>query len=144
MADRNIFTGLDKNVSVGMKWSGERLAKAARNATPEVLFKAGAIIARRTRENLAPHFDTGKTVRRIRVKRIPDGAAIVGPPHIVPLELGHDTVVGGKKGKGGKVVGDVPAYPVVIPAVDSTRAEVGTILENGYRKMFTEVPKDRR
>ena len=50
------------------------------------------------------------------------------------IEFGHDIVVGGKKGKGGRVVGRVKAYPFMEPAWERTKdkvlASVGEILGN--------------
>lgn len=54
----------------------------------------------------------------------PVGRGVVGIASAV--ENGHVMVAGGKKGKGGRVVGHVPAYPFMRPAADETEAEAIT------------------
>lgn len=57
-------------------------------------------------------------------------------PHAHLVEYGHDLVKGGKKGRGGRVVGHVPAHPFFRPAWDSKQAEVKRQVEADLRALI--------
>lgn len=124
---------------VTMFWRGGDIAILAANATEDAARKGVRVIARHIRANLDPHRLTGETSRNIRAKSIPGGGAVTSQPQIIPLELGHDIVLGGKKGRGGKKVGTVGAVPTVVPAMEQSREEVIRILLSETRPIFTGI-----
>ena len=57
-----------------------------------------------------------------------------GAAHLHLLEKGHQMVVGGKLSAGGRVVGQVRAFPVVEPAFDSTAGAARARIEKNFRR----------
>lgn len=60
-------------------------------------------------------------------------------PHLV--EEGHQIVVGGKLGKGGRVKGKVKAHPFFWPAVQNKVADVQLLVLEGLQRVIEEAAK---
>lgn len=72
------------------------------------------------------HSRTGTLVRKLVVRRLESDRAHAkaavrdGARYAHLVEMGHAIVRGGKKSKGGKVIGQVPPYPFLRPAMDES------------------------
>lgn len=113
----------------------------------------GAKVIRTAMKRKAPRGPTGHLKKAIRAKKAkryqrhnPSAWAAVDrkrAPHAHLVENGHRLVKGGKLGKGGRVVGNVPARPFVRSAVVETKGKVRAVLVKGFSRGLAAVRRKR-
>lgn len=98
-------------------------------------------IAKEAKATSAFSDQTGNLRKSIQVRKAQLGEAdlIVGAfaPHAGLIEYGHDIVVG----KGGDVVGHVPARPFLGPAVETVKRHIPALLRAELRDLTIKVQK---
>lgn len=98
--------------------------------------KSAIIVRAKTRRELRPNTVAAKVM--IRTKATKRGKIA---PHAHLIEYGHQQVVGGKLGSGGKVVGFVAARPFMRPAFDNNKQKIVNTMRRIFGRGIREYKK---
>jgi len=127
------------------RWE-KRLLTVIRDTAPrsynKILRKAGNLMRKNVRA-LTPR-KTGKLKKSYRIKKISKDEINVysKAPHAHLIEDGHKIVVGGKLGRGGRVVGFVPGKHYFRRGFEKTEQQLPPLLKELVREIGRELGMD--